>query len=377
MPKPAPVNAAPAPDPASPQTPGLTTVAEPGPDGSTWNAVVGWADPTTWPRRGTVISTTLQGRISGLSEAAYVYLPASYFRPAGGQDPPATGARTLPITVVFSGYPGDADRLITHLSYPDVAQAGIQDGTIAPTVLVMLPPSVNFPWDTECTDIPGGPAAFTFYDRDVPDAVAARFRLRPTGYAAIGDSTGGYCAAKLESIDPSRFAVAASLSGYYQPATDTTTRNEFGDAALREHNDLGWRLRHLAVPPVALLLATAQDETGDDGYTTNQDWMQLIERPMTATELVLDHGGHNFGSWNREIPYALAWISARLPGAHTIPEPIPLGATVADRIPGPGSSPADHAERPGTTVGVRGHTGDVTTPDRADRFVGSEHRRRR
>ncbi|HEX3828641.1 MAG TPA: alpha/beta hydrolase-fold protein [Sporichthyaceae bacterium] len=345
IPAPAVRVAAPAPEPATPQQHLLATIAEPGPGGADWTVLVGWSDATAWPQRGTVLSTTLHGVVSGLSEQAYVYLPPSYFDPVQHQDPPAQGQRDLPLTVVFSGYPGDADRLITHLHYPDVTLTGIQDRTITPTVLVMLSPSVDYPWDTECTDIPDGPAAFTFYARDVPDAVAAQFHLQPDSYAVVGDSTGGYCAAKLESVDPARFAVAASLSGYYHPATDPTTRGEFANTAVREHNDLGWRLQHLPSPAVSLLLATATDETGDDGWTTNQQWMGLIHPPMKARELVLDHGGHNFASWNREIPYALSWISAQLPRSDVVAEPTPLGATIANspRSAGIGSIPADTA----------------------------------
>jgi hypothetical protein len=32
---------------------------------------------------------------------------------------------------------------------------------------------------------------------------------------------------------------------------------------------------------------------------------------MSADELVLDHGGHNFRTWGREIPYAMRWLSDR------------------------------------------------------------------
>ncbi|HEX3612753.1 MAG TPA: alpha/beta hydrolase-fold protein [Sporichthyaceae bacterium] len=323
----------------------LPTVVEPGPDGADWNVLTDWSDPTSWPQRGAVLSTTLRGRVSGLSEHAYVYLPSAYFDPAGpGQDPSGPRRRNLPLAVVFSGYPGDADRLINRLHYPAVTLAGIQDGTIAPTVLVMLSPSVDYPWDTECTDIPDGPQAFTFYDRDVPDAVVGQFALRPQTYAAIGDSTGGYCAAKLEAIDPTRFPVAASLSGYFQPATDPTTRGAFNDSTLRERNDLGWRLQHLPVPAVSLLLATATDEGGDDGYATNQEWLHLIHAPMTARELVLDHGGHNFNSWNREIPYALSWITAHLPRSRAILAATPTGAAIT----GPATFPSQPITGPDT-----------------------------
>jgi Putative esterase len=308
----------------------LPTAAEPSPDGSSWQTPTTWAEPGDWAQRGTIVSTTLYGRVSGFSERAYVYLPPVYFG--------AAPARNLPIAVVFSGYPGTADELITRGHYPDAVLTGLTAGQVVPMVLVMLPPTVNFPWDTECTDIPDGPQAFTFYSRDVPDAVADQFHLHPTGYASIGDSTGGYCAAKLEALDPSRFTVAVSLSGYFHPAVDPSTRGEFDDASLRDRNDLGWRLKHLPAPPVSLLLATAYDERGLDGYDTSAEWIRLVKAPMTARELILEHGSHNFTSWGEEIPYGLSWISAKLPGSHVAQAPAPTDSVLTD-----GTEPGDTA----------------------------------
>jgi S-formylglutathione hydrolase FrmB len=300
----------------------VPTVAETGPDGSSWQTPKKWSDPATWPERGTIVTTTLYGTQSGLAERAYVYLPPEYFALAP--------ARNMPITIVFSGYPGTAEELIARGRYPDALLAGLASDEVAPMVLVMLPPAVTFPWDTECTDIPNGPPAFTYYAHDVPDAVADQFHLNPTGYAAIGDSTGGYCAAKLEALDPTRFTVAVSLSGYYHPALDPTTRGAFKDPALRDRNDLGWRLQHLPAPPVSLLLATAYDERGLVGYDTSADWLQLIKSPMVGRELVLEHGMHNFATWDQEIPYGLSWISTRLPGTAVEQAPIPADAVVTN-----------------------------------------------
>jgi S-formylglutathione hydrolase FrmB len=35
--------------------------------------------------------------------------------------------------------------------------------------------------------------------------------------------------------------------------------------------------------------------------------------------LILDHGGHNFSTWNAELPKALSWLTQRLPA------PAPVG----------------------------------------------------
>lgn len=266
-----------------------------------------WSRRSEWPTKGAVVSTTLKGSASGLSEPALVYLPPAYFHT--GQ-----AAHSIPVVEVFTGFPGVEHNLISRLRYPDQVLSGIQKGTAGPMVLVMLQPAPSYPWDTECTNVPHGPQTMTYFTTDVPALVTSMFGLQPTGWGTIGDSTGGYCAAKVQAMDPERFTAAVSLSGYTEPATDYTTRGIFsGNQTLRDQNDLVWRLQHLAPPPVSLLVATARDEQGTDGYKTALRWLRSVKAPMQADELALPHGGHNFRSWNREIPFALTWISAHLP----------------------------------------------------------------
>lgn len=265
-----------------------------------------WSTEAQWPERGAIVSTRLTGATTGLAEDALVYLPPSYFGPG-------PGARRLPVVEVLTGYPGHAENLVKRLHYPDLLLSALGSGQAAPMVLVMLQPAPTYPWDTECTDVPRGPRAFSFLSRDVPDAVAARFDLQPTDYGAIGDSTGGYCATKLAMLDPTRFSATATLSGYFAAATDRSTRGIFKhDQKLRDLNDLGWRLEHLPAPKVSVLVATAADAPGNDGYEPAQRWLNLVRAPMTADELVLDHGGHNFATFLRQIPDALSWLSRHL-----------------------------------------------------------------
>jgi enterochelin esterase-like enzyme len=200
------------------------------------------------------------GAGSALSEQALVYLPPAYFRSGAA-------ARRLPLVEVLTGYPGVPANLISRMRYPDRLLSAIQAGQAQNMILVMLRPAPTFPWDTECSDVPGGPQALHFFTDAVPASVSRQFGVHPSAYAAIGDSTGGYCAAKIAMTDPSRFVAAVSLSGYFKPATDATTRGIFANRqAFRDENDLEWRLQHLAAPDISLLIATARDEGGDDGY---------------------------------------------------------------------------------------------------------------
>ena len=102
-----------------------------------------------------------------------------------------------------------------------------------------------------------------FFTEDVPASITSQFGLEPTGWATIGDSTGGYCAAKIAMIDPSRFPAAVVLSGYFRPVTDMTTRGIFtGNARFfKQENDLTWRLANEPIPAISMLIATAQRRT--------------------------------------------------------------------------------------------------------------------
>jgi len=273
---------------------------------ATWSTLP-WSSPAEWPQRGAIVKTEVTGPVSGLAEQAWVYLPPGYFH----QGP---SARRMPLIEVFTGYPGTVKNQVTKLHYPDLLLSEIQTGSAADAVLVMLQPSPTYPWDTECSDIPGGPQALKFFTTDVPDAVRKQFALRPRAYGAIGDSTGGYCAAKLAMLDPARFTAAAMLSGYYAPATDPSTRGAFADPVVEHENNLRWLLLNRPAPPISLLLATSPAEHGPDGWETNQRLLRAVRPPMSAEALVLPNGRHNFDTWSREIPYALSWLSEHLGG---------------------------------------------------------------
>jgi hypothetical protein len=261
------------------------------------------------PRRvGRTAEVRVTGTLSGIDSLAYVYLPPEYFQPQFHR-------QTFPATVVLTGYPGTAAALISGLHYPQVALEQERAGRMQPTVLVMLRPTLAPPRDTECVDVPHGPHTETFLARDLPRAIAHRFRVGRHGrsWGVIGDSTGGYCALKLAMSHPHTYAAAAALSGYFKAAQDPTTGDLFGGSARREHAaDLFWRLRHRAHPPVSLLVATSRH--GEHDYRATMSFVHAVEHapPTRVSSMVLGTGGHNFTTWDREIPAALAWLSARL-----------------------------------------------------------------
>ena len=261
-----------------------------------------WSTPSEWSRRGALVRTRIFGTHTNLSEQALVYLPPAFF----------AGDRLMPVVEVMTGYPGSTLLLVDRLHYPSYLLDAMRSGA-KPMVLVLLRPSVTYPRDTECTDVPRGPQAFSFFAYDVPETVDATFGLQPTSYGAIGDSTGAMCAVKLAVVDPQRFVAAASLSGYFHAIRDLTTGDLYGGSVrTRQENDIMWRLSNLPLPRVSLLVATSLTERGADGYQSAQKLLALVHPPMSADEIVLNSGGHNFATWTREIPSALRWLDAHL-----------------------------------------------------------------
>jgi S-formylglutathione hydrolase FrmB len=265
---------------------------------------------------GKVLEVTVRGEHTGIvSVADYVYLPPQYFQPAY--------ARTrFPVVLALTGYPNDPWSIVIRLGLPATAARLTAGGQIGPAVYVMMNVSVALPRDTECTNVPAGPQALTFLAQDVPMAVERTFRVQSgrSGWSVIGYSTGGYCAAKLAMMDPYQFSSAVSLAGYYTAIKDNTTGNLYGgSAAFQDENNLDWRLSHLPAPPVSVLVTSSR--AGERDLPGTLAFLRLIRPPMQGYSLILPQGGHNYGTWERQLPQSLEWMSRRLAPARPQPAP--------------------------------------------------------
>jgi enterochelin esterase-like enzyme len=277
---------------------GITVVGERAPEG-----VPGAARPAL---AGQVQKVVVTGGRSKIRSAAYVYLPPEYFQPR-------YAGKTFPAAVVLTGYPGTAENLLKGLRYPRTAHEQVKQGRMRPMILVMLRPTVAPPRDTECVDVPGGPQTETFFAQDLPEAVSGTYRVgtHARNWGLIGNSTGGYCALKIALHHPGRYAAAAGLSAYYKAAEDITTGDLFhGDRRRRDRADLLWSLDHLPQGRSSFLVTTSHQGEGNRRATL--DFIGKVKAPARVSSITLDSGGHNFTTWNREIPPALVWLSGRL-----------------------------------------------------------------
>ncbi|MGH3445804.1 MAG: alpha/beta hydrolase, partial [Nocardioidaceae bacterium] len=219
-----------------------------------------WSSPSQRSSRGEVESVAFTGRTSGLSAQGYVYLPPQYFEPKWSHT-------RFPAVEVLTGYPGAAVGLVNRMNYPGVALGLVEHRRAVPMIYVMLDPTVAPPRDTECTDVPNGPQVQTFLAREVPSAVQSALRVKPADWGIAGDSTGGYCAAKILMTHSATFRAGVSLSGYYYARHDVTTGSLWdGSRALRHVNSPEWLLAHYEAPPVSLFVTSSKQETRPDGY---------------------------------------------------------------------------------------------------------------
>ncbi|WP_344940190.1 alpha/beta hydrolase [Sphaerisporangium flaviroseum] len=267
----------------------------------------------------------ISGATSRLSSPAYVYLPPQYFEKK-------YATTRFPVILALTGYPGDAGNLVTRMNLPTLAAKAIDRNEMVPTIMVLMRPTVAPPRDTECMDVPGGPQVETYFTKDLRESMAATFRVgtEAANWGVLGGSTGGYCALKMSMRHPEAFSAAVALSGYYKPPIDSTTGDLFGGSRqLKDQNDLMWRLGNLPHPPISVLVTSSKK--GESNYKATLDFLDAVKPPMQASSLILPSGGHNFNTWNREVPQALPWLAQQL---H-----MPDGGT-SSATPTPASSPS-------------------------------------
>ncbi|MFC5719649.1 alpha/beta hydrolase [Streptomyces gamaensis] len=258
---------------------------------------------------GKVESVRIIGRKSNAVNPAFVYLPPQYFQKQYER-------HRFPVMVVISGYPGGIMNLAQHLQVPQTAVRLLGENKMQPTVIVMVRPTIAPPRDTECVDVPGGPQAETFFTTDLPDALRSTYRVGhdASAWGAMGYSSGGSCALQLSMRRPDVYPNAAALSGDYKVGNDLTTGNLFGtgdEAKQREReHDLIWRLEHLPVPRINVLVTSSAK--GEKQYGETRRFLGAVKEPMTAASIILPEGSHHFTTWRREIGPAMEWMSKQL-----------------------------------------------------------------
>ena len=254
------------------------------------------------------ISYTVHGPASGIVNTVIVQLPQGYTAAANA------GTR-YPVIETFQGYPSSPSRWLASdsMNLPTVMDQKVAAHEIAPALIVS--PQVEIPrgFDTECVNgRPGRPQLETWLTVDVPNWVAKTFRVRTDrgSWAAMGLSTGGWCAAMASMLHPAQYGGAVVLGGYFRP--------EFGlyepfppQSALARRYDLV-ALARRKPPPAAMWLETSHADA--TSYSSSAAFLKAARPPLAIEAVVLRHAGHRVGIWQALLPSTLTWLGKTLPG---------------------------------------------------------------
>jgi len=268
-------------------------------------------------RQGETVRLTVTGTRSHLRRAVYVYLPPQYFQ---------AGYRSyrFPAIELIPGFPGQPQDWINVVGVTDTYQTMLRDHLVKPVVLVMPDANGGRRVSLQCLNVVDGPQDATFLAQDLPVALARSLRLRGPGpdWGIAGYSEGGYCAANLALVYPSRYGYAAVLSGYFKPGDDLLGNpprqvRPFGDdARLRRMNTPLDRVRALSVAvhiPWFWLGTGAADR---QDVRAAQAFQQAMLTRQPNLQVHLEAGGaHNMATWRALMPPLLEWITPRLAAA--------------------------------------------------------------
>lgn len=252
------------------------------------------------------LAVDLQSTVLGMTTSVVVLLPQE--SDADGWGAPAPGPGGPPVLYLLHGLSDDASSWSRFTSIERYAAA-------AGFAVVM--PEVG---RSMYADAPGGLAWFSYVAEELPELVAAAFRVstrREDTYVA-GLSMGGYGALKVALRRPERYAAAASLSGVLDVGvieagdrfTPAQLASLFGPAA----SGVGGAddVRELLLAAVAsgaelpaLYLSCGEQ---DELYPGNVAFAELGLRLGVPATVEDRPGGHTWDFWDVGIARVVAWL---------------------------------------------------------------------
>jgi hypothetical protein len=251
--------------------------------------------------------TTLKGAQSGISQTVMAWLPPQY------HDVQYANTR-FPVVMVLGGAEVHIQPVINRLNFAKTATQEIRSGRVAPFVAVFPEMNVAMPVETECTDYPGGPQAFTWLNQDVRNWATSTLRVTKDGrrWSVMGWSTGGYCAALLHLRQPDRFGAAASVEGYYLPGPDRSTGNL--GLLLKKYPALGqessptWLIENR--PPARVHLLVVSSNTDRYSYPQALRFLQREQNVPGVQPYIVQNLAHSLDAYTLTLAPILNWMAA-------------------------------------------------------------------
>ena len=262
------------------------------------------SDPATGTGRYEQVS--LKGSLSGVTQKVIAWLPPQY----GDRRYLTT---RFPVVMVLGGADVRIATVVDRLDFATMASEEIRSGRVAPFVAVFPEINVALPIDTECTDYPGGPQAFTWLNQDVRNWATSTLRVATDSqrWSVMGWSTGGYCAALLHLRAPDRFGAAASVEGYFSPEPDSTTGNLAellkASSLLAHESSPTWLIKNRPPANVHLLVMTSQQDP--QSRPQSLEFLRQVRDVPGIQPYVVRGLGHTLDAYAAVAPPILGWLA--------------------------------------------------------------------
>jgi enterochelin esterase-like enzyme len=269
---------------------------------------------------GYLFQTQVTGQRSRITRTVFVYLPPQYFQKQYGH-------YRFPVLELLHGSPGDPEQWVSVMNVIPTFTDLIATRKAAPVVLVMPDTDGGRMYSLQCLNAPGGIQDETYLAVDVPDYIAAHWRVQPPGRAwgLAGYSEGGYCTANIALQEPRRYGYAGVLSGYFSPSASRVPRgnkpgappvtvNPFrGKPALRAENTP--RVYINQIPPWTQLpqfwLAAGRLDGGDVRAAVEFRQLLMLHQAVVPLDIV-GNGAHNATVWRAALRPMLTWMTPKL-----------------------------------------------------------------
>jgi enterochelin esterase-like enzyme len=269
--------------------------------------------------QGILLDVTYPGARTGLTRDGQLYLPAAYF----------VGREDLEFAAVelFHGFPGHPSDFQRNVHLRSLLDDEINNHRM-PSVVVVIP-QTYVDAVTECVNGINGEQDETYLTQDVYDDVVTSLRVQEgRTWAALGISTGGFCAVNLGLHHPERYAAAASISGEFTAGEDPGAGRLFGGHGkygIDVNSPLWWVTHRNPVAPPLYLFASAGDPDAVKEASGMAAALQKHAKGLPTTYALLPGGGHNWGVWTTAFAPALDWLARYLPGPLAPAEVLPNG----------------------------------------------------
>jgi enterochelin esterase-like enzyme len=269
---------------------------------------------------GYMFETVIKGKLSRISRTAYIYLPPEYF-----QSRYAT--YRFPVIELLHGQPGTPEQWVNPMNVLPTLDDMLATHQADPVVLVMPDTDGGRQYSLQCLNAADGLQDATYVAEDVPDFVAASYRVQPPGKAwgVAGLSEGGFCAANLALQYPTRFGDAGVLSGYFAPLDNRSPEHNQpgvpavytlpfrGRPALKARNTPDLYITRLPVGtliPQFFLAAGAQDAQDTQAAEGFRQELQLYQADVPL--VLVPAAGHDATAWRGAERPMFSWMTPQL-----------------------------------------------------------------